>query len=120
VRRLRRLGRRVDPAVVRGAWWTFLAVRRVRRQLRRGPLDSVWIPAPPRLPARAGRGVDAVLRRLDPSCLERSLVLQRWLKSTGVARAVIIGVTAPGAFRAHAWLEGENGAGFTEIQRVAP
>jgi Transglutaminase-like superfamily len=93
----------------------------VRRQLDRLPVDRVRVRRPPSLPARAGRGVDAVLRRLEPSCLERALVLQRWLAARGDRRDVIIGVTAPGdGFRAHAWLEGENGSSFTEIARVGP
>jgi len=62
----------------------------------------------------------AVLKRLDPSCLERSLVLQRWLAAHGDYREIVIGVTGADAFRAHAWLDGEEGPGFHEIARVAP
>jgi Transglutaminase-like superfamily len=111
---------RADPAVLAGAAWAVIAVRGVRRDLRRRPVDDARVPAPPPLPARARRGVDAVLRRLEPSCLERALVLQRWLAARGEPRDVVIGVTAPSDFRAHAWLEGESGPGFTEISRVRP
>jgi hypothetical protein len=59
-----------------------------------------------------------VLRRLEPSCLERALVLQRWLAAHGEPRVVVIGVTAAQDFRAHAWLDGEPAPGFHEIARV--
>jgi Transglutaminase-like superfamily len=111
----------LDPPALRGAWWAWRAVRRARRQLRTRPVDVVRLPTPRRLPDRAERGVAAVLRRLEPSCLERALVLQRWLASRGEAREVVIGVTAPGpGFRAHAWLDGEPAPGFEEIARVGP
>jgi Transglutaminase-like superfamily len=108
--------------VARCAWWAALAVRRVRRQLRVRPVYEVRLSQPPAAPERRGeRGVRAVLRRLEPSCLERALVLQRWLASRGDPREVVIGVTAPTAdFRAHAWLEGESPYEFQEIARVAP
>jgi hypothetical protein len=104
-----------------GAWWSWSATRSVRRQLRARPVSAVRV-GPPALRLRGGdRGVRAVLRRMEPSCLERALVLQAWLRAQGTARAVVIGVTAaePG-FRAHAWIEGEDFAGFTEIARLAP
>jgi hypothetical protein len=84
-------------------------------------VGSVEIRPPARRLIGGGRGVQAMLRRLEPSCLERALVLQAWLRSQGSDRAVVIGVTAPGGgFVAHAWLEGEDAAGCTEIARVAP
>lgn len=114
---------KLDPQAYRAAAWALLAVRRVRRRLKALPLAEVRVPDPPRLPPRAGRGVDAVLRRLEPSCLERSLVLQRWLASQGERHEVVVGVSAPGDFHAHAWLEGEDvteGPPFHEIARLAP
>jgi hypothetical protein len=117
----RRQLRRLDPAALLGAWWALRAVRRARRELRTGPVEAVRLPLPPRLPTGGERGVHAVLRRLEPSCLERALVLQRWLAARGQPRAVVIGVTAPGpGFRAHAWLDGEAAPEFHEIARVAP
>jgi hypothetical protein len=62
--------------------------------------------APPTLPATAVRGVEAVLRRSRPTCLQAALVRQRWLRAHGVLRDLVIGVTAPSeGFRSHAWLE---------------
>jgi hypothetical protein len=108
-------------ARLRGAWWALRAVWRVRRDLRRSSIDVVRVARPSGLPRTAGRGVHAVIRRLEPSCLERALVLQAWLDAGGDARDVIIGVTprAPG-FQAHAWLDGESARGFAELRRVKP
>lgn len=110
-----------DPRTLAAAAWAFAALRSARRQLASGRLGDVRIPAPPRLPAAARRGVDAVLRRRGASCLERSLVQQRWLAAHGEPRAVVVGVSAPSEFTAHAWLEGEPVmAEYHEIARLAP
>jgi hypothetical protein len=108
-------------AFARGAWWALRAVRTVRRALPTRPVHEVRAPAPPPLGRGGERGVRAVLRRLRPSCLERAIVLQRWLAARGDPREIVIGVTAPDArFQAHAWLEGEPPLQFQEIARVAP
>jgi hypothetical protein len=113
--------RRLDPQALRAAWWTARALKRVRRQLRGGTLDEVTVTAPPALPGSAQRGVDAVLRRVPATCLERSLVLQRWLAAHGRSLDVVIGVRAPSTgFTAHAWLEGETAGDFDELLRLAP
>lgn len=112
-----------DLATLRAAWWAARSLRQARRRLRRDPLAGVGIEAPPALPKSALRGVDAVLRRRAPSCLERSLILQRWHAAHGVAQDIVIGVTAPERFSAHAWLEGEPDAEsgpFFEIARLRP
>jgi hypothetical protein len=89
---------------VRAAWWAYCAMRDTRRRLAVGRMEVRL--APPALPPTALRGVDAVLRRSRPTCLEAALVRQRWLRAQGVLRDVVIGVTAPSdGFRAHAWLE---------------
>jgi hypothetical protein len=116
-----RARRGLDPHALRGAWWTLRSLRRVRRQLRNGALADVTIDAPPELGRTAGWGVDAVIRRTPTSCLERSLVLQRWLAARGEPRDVVIGVRAPSAgFRAHAWLEGEPSGDYDELVRLSP
>ena len=80
------------------------ALRDARRNLTAGHVEVRL--APPALPPTALRGVDAVLRRSRPTCLEAALVRQRWLRAQGVMRDVVIGVTAPSdGFSAHAWLE---------------
>jgi hypothetical protein len=76
----------------------------VRRRLAAG--DTHVNVSPPVLPAAAGRGVEALLRRAKPTCLEAALVRQSWLRAHGVLCDVVIGVTSPrDGFKAHAWLE---------------
>jgi hypothetical protein len=85
-------------------------------------VTEVVVAVPPRLPARAGRGVNAVLRRTDPTCLERALVLQAWERAHGGGRDVVIGVRGSGdELAAHAWLEGERNGDlgvYEELMRV--
>jgi hypothetical protein len=60
------------------------------------------------LPELAVRGVRAILRRRPNTCLERSLIMQRWVGAFGRTPDVIVGVCGPsGSFRAHAWLDGD-------------
>jgi Transglutaminase-like superfamily len=109
---------------VRAAWWTLRAVRSARGQLRRGVLDEVVLAPPPPLPHRAARGVAFVLSPLRPSCLERALVLQRWLAAHGLMHEVVVGVNKVGAqFTAHAWVDVEEPwqrGEFDEIARLGP
>lgn len=110
-----------DVATLRAAWWARRALLDARRQLPQRPLDEIALRAPPSLPRDAARGVQALLRRRQHSCLEGALVLQRWLAAHGDRRDVVIGVTAPGAdFGAHAWLDGDGAADETyrELRRL--
>lgn len=113
---------RLDPVVLRAAWWALGAQRRARHGLKRHGLQFEPLPVPPRLPARGERGVHAVLRRTGATCLVRAMVLQAWRAASGPAPDVVIGVTAPSrGFRAHAWLDGEpacHSAGFEELTRL--
>lgn len=106
----------------RAAVWALRAHLVTRRRLRNRQVEEVHVPTAPRLGVDATRGVDVVLRLTRATCLERSVVLQQWYAAQGIARDVVIGVTAPRAgFRAHAWLE-EPGmlthTEFTEITRL--
>jgi Transglutaminase-like superfamily len=107
-------------ATLRAALWTGRALRRARTELRDGELRGVALPAPPRVAPGAERGVHAVLRRREHSCLERSLIMQRWLAAHGDARDVVIGTTGVAGFAAHAWLEGDpdGTARFVELARL--
>lgn len=111
-----------DVPTLRAALWALLALRQTRRALKRGPVTAIRVLRPPALPPSAGRGVRAVLRRSEPTCLERALVLQAWAAAQGEARDVVIGVNGTGEhFAAHAWLDGdadgEHGP-FRELMRV--
>lgn len=98
--------RRHGPLGLAVVAWTLLACRRVRRQLARGGLDAVHLPAPP--PGGTDTLVRRALGRGGGNCLESALVRQRWFARQRVARTVVIGVSAPGVgFHAHAWLDGD-------------
>ena len=115
---------KLDPASLRAAWWTHRALRRVHDDLQANGLDFCPPPPPPSLPERARRGVLAVLRRRESTCLERAIVLQRWHAAHGQNRDVIIAVKGPTVdFEAHAWLDGEpdgDVGSFTELMRLPP
>ncbi|WP_369140378.1 lasso peptide biosynthesis B2 protein [Modestobacter versicolor] len=118
------LAPRAGPATLRAAWWAHKALRAARRRLPVDGLSTVVTPPPP-LPSGARRGVQAVLRRTAPTCLERSLVLQAWLAAHGVPCEVVIGVARDDdGVRAHAWLDIEGGdvlaRQYREIHRLAP
>jgi hypothetical protein len=117
------ISRPLALAQIRAAWWAERSWHRARRSLRHGPLGEVHLEPPPRLPAPAVRGVTAVLRYRRVSCLERSLVMQRWLAAQGERRDVVIGTTRATEFRAHAWLDGDpesHAVPFEELARLRP
>jgi Transglutaminase-like superfamily len=99
-------------------------VRLVRRRLKRQGLRA-RVPPPPRLRAGSGRGVAAVLRRLEPTCLEKALVEQAWMAANGIPRDVVIGVL-PGGMKdgpAHAWVDGTDTLSpsqYLELHRLPP
>jgi len=115
---------RADGRTVRAAGWALRSHRRTRRHLRFGRLSDIDVTAPPTTRPVDRRAVLAVLRARGASCLERSVVLQRFDAAAGRPRALIIAVGRPGGgFRAHAWLEGdpEPDIGLHEIlRRAAP
>jgi Transglutaminase-like superfamily len=114
---------KADLPAIRAALWATRALRLARRRLQSQPVEQVVVPLPPALPPSAERGLWAVVRRTDPTCLERAVVLQAWRRRQGVSRDVVIGVRGTGDdFEAHAWLDGEpdpQAAEFLEITRVA-
>src|SRR5262245_8429255 len=100
--------RRSHPANIRAAWWTLIACRRVRRHLERDGLEAACALAPPPpLPAEAERGMFAVLRRNGATCLVSAIVRQTWEVAHGRRRDLVVGITSPNDFSAHAWLEGD-------------
>jgi hypothetical protein len=93
---------------LRAAWWAIRTARRTRRLLEAQGLDAALTPPPPpRLPARAERGVRGALRRWNESCLVNAIVLQAWEAAHGRRRDLLVGITGPGDFSAHAWLDGD-------------
>lgn len=114
---------RCRPSVLCAAAWAMLSVVVVRRRLRQHGVHAVC-PRPPGLPRSAGSGVQAVLTRLSPTCIERALISQAWLLSHGEPRDVIVGVPTEGMgeHSAHAWIAGSEPASearYVEILRLA-
>jgi len=127
-RELLRLGRvawepRAGFPTLRAAWWAVLALRRLRGEISDLGLEA-QVKGPPELAPEGLRGVEAALRRRHATCLERSLILQRWLIAHGASHEVLIGVNG-GAERieAHAWLNRYDaeaqGEGFRILTRIA-
>ena len=111
-------------ATLRAAAWAYRSLRSTARRLEEVGV-SAEVPAPPALPAGSRRGVQAVLRRTSPTCLERSMVLQKWLLAHGVPCEVVVGVRRDGdGIGAHAWLDVEDGrtetTPYAEIHRLPP
>jgi hypothetical protein len=115
---------RLRPSVIVGAAWALVATRSVRRGLRTAGLAIAPLKAP-RLWGDAESGVQGVLHRLSPTCLEGALVKQAWMAAHGRFVDVVIGVPRAGfaASTAHAWLDGAPSAhvaDYVEVQRIAP
>lgn len=110
--------------VVRGWRWARYALSVVRADVRE---DGLTVAVPPPLRAGPGslRGTRIALRAGRASCLERSLVIQRWWASNGIALDVIVGVRHPSLTdgpTAHAWVDhfdADCSDRFAEIRRVA-
>jgi Transglutaminase-like superfamily len=118
------LSPRWSVATLRSAVWTYFSLRVTARRLRRDGAEAT-VGLPPRVGAGGRRGVEAVLRRVSPTCLERSMVLQKWLLANGVPCEVVIGVKrGNGGVEAHAWLDVEADLplvkDYTELHRLGP
>lgn len=107
---------------LRAGWWALRAWAECRRQLTEQTVDGICLTAPRNLPAAELKVVNAVLQIVRASCLVRSLVVQAWHAGHGTHVNVVIGVTAPSNFAAHAWLEHPDQpmstTCFTPIHRV--
>jgi Transglutaminase-like superfamily len=65
--------------------------------------------------------ITARLAMLHATCLERSLIMQRWLMAIGRPRDVLIGVKSPRETTiAHAWLDHEDSRGHHVLMRLPP
>jgi hypothetical protein len=65
--------------------------------------------------------VAARLSMLRATCLERSLIMQRWLMANGQPHDVLIGVRSPRETTiAHAWLDHEDSRSYHVLMRLPP
>jgi len=115
---------RLRPDVLLAAAWAMLCIRIVKRRLRRDGIRATS-PKAPKLGGKARLGVQAVMSRLEPTCIERALVLQAWLVAHGDHRDVVVGAPVSGmdSDTAHAWIEGterENASKYIELLRLPP
>jgi len=109
---------------VRAGIWALWALHRLRHEIVNDGLDAHVVP-PPKLAPMGVRGVEAALRLREATCLERSLIVQRWLVAHGERHDVLVGVAGGSeSMKAHAWLEAYDaqaqGEGFRVLTRVAP
>jgi Transglutaminase-like superfamily len=119
----RRLPRGGLPTL-RAAGWAVLALHRLRREIASDGLEVRVAPAPASASASV-RGVELALRLARATCLERSLVVQRWLLAQGRRHDVLVGVSGgASALDAHAWIHrydaDEQGMGYEVLTRVGP
>ena len=113
--------RHADLATLRAAIWAGRALREVRGALPSDGLDVVVRP-PPELPQHAVRGIKAVVWLSRATCLERSLLLQRWLAAHGAPHPLVVGTSIAKGFEAHAWVRGvdEEPDGYEVLTTVHP
>jgi hypothetical protein len=110
---------RFRPAVFT---WLDSGLVEVRKSLQTDGLDArSKLPDPP----YASRWLTGLMRvRLamqHATCLERSLIMQRWLMATGQPHDLLIGVRSPRETTiAHAWLDHENSRGHHILLRLPP
>ncbi len=71
------------------------------------PTQAIRLPAPASDQPGAANGVHRALARLPASCLERSLIRQRWHAARGHPRDLVIGRGPVADYGAHAWLDGD-------------
>lgn len=120
-----RLLPRFHPATLVAYVWARRAIARLGHD-RAVPAPGVVVPTvapPPRLPVGAVHGVSAALHHTGSTCLPRALLRQAWWHAHGDDRDLVIGVTAPSDFRAHAWLAGDpedHDGEFTVLLRIPP
>ncbi len=123
-RQIDRIRRAFQPATWSVAWWTLGTLRATKSEHGSPVKNRSMLPEPPYAAQRSHGGIVVRLLRLTrATCLERSLVLQRWYLHFDVEFDVVIGVASEDAFKAHAWLDGtepDSAERFSEITRLTP
>jgi hypothetical protein len=118
---VRLLRTRLWPAIApAGLMWADDSLRYLRRAL---PAEGVatQLSQPPRSRLPLARVMGRWLQWRRATCLERSLILQRWLLEAGCPHDMLIGVQRlDGNVIAHAWLDHEDPQGYAELLRLQP
>lgn len=116
---VRPLWGRFRPAVFA---WLDAALVDVRTGLRTEGIDArSRLSDPPYATHWLTSLVAARLAMQRATCLERSLIMQRWLMATGRPHDVLIGVKSPRETTiAHAWLDHEDARGHHILMRLPP
>jgi hypothetical protein len=111
--------RRFRPAVFA---WLDAGLADVRTSLQTEGIDARSRLRDPPYAARWLTGlVTARLAMQHATCLERSLIMQRWLMAIGRPHDVLIGVRSPRETTvAHAWLDHEDSRGHHVLMRLPP
>lgn len=105
--------------------WTELSLRGLQRDLADRRIATT-VPPPYLVSPLATVAARAWLRVRRATCLQRSLIMQRWLFAAGESRDVLVGVAssspvATGSpISAHAWLDHEAAPGYKVIARLNP
>jgi len=110
---------RFRPAVFT---WLDTGLADVRTSLQTEGIDArSRLPDPPCAAPWLTGLVAARLAMQHATCLERSLIMQRWLMATGKPHDVLIGVRSPRETTiAHAWLDHESSRGHHVLLRLPP
>jgi hypothetical protein len=116
---IRPLWSRLRPAVFT---WLDAGLADVRTGLRTEGIDArTRLPDPPYATRWLTGLVVARLAMLHATCLERSLIMQRWLMAIGRPHDLLIGVKSPRETTiAHAWLDHEDSRGHHVLMRLPP
>jgi Transglutaminase-like superfamily len=106
--------------------WTELSLRGLQRDLADRRIAAT-VPPSYLVSPLATVAARAWLRVRRASCLQRSLIVQRWLFAAGESHDVLVGVAsrspivATGSpILAHAWLDHEAAPGYKVIARLNP
>jgi hypothetical protein len=112
--------RRHRPAVVA---WLDRSLADVRESLQAEGIyyARARLPDPPYAARWLTLLVAARLAMQRATCLERSLIMQRWLMANGQPHDVLIGVRSPRETTiAHAWLDHEDSLSYHVLMRLPP
>jgi len=113
------LWRRSRPAVFS---WLETSLTDVRAGLQTEGIDArSRLPDPPYAAPWLTGFIAVRLAMLHATCLERSVIMQRWLMAIGRPHDLLIGVKSPRETTiAHAWLDHEDSRGHHVLMRLPP